>query len=495
MSQATSVKLNSNSKQAQEVRSQYENLEVGLERRGTKIILPDTPAEMTLDEGIQCLLRLKKQEEAEVAINEEVDALPYEGAVAFIEALRRIYGWVNPVPTPGFFGPRPPHMVGVEVGPGQFIQVPWGRIEIPGIEGYLNTSGTEREGLERFVIGGVVRQKFIGQVRKIAELTRQIVREESIYRGKALRLNVDEDSGDVNFNNIKFLDLSGVNEEELVYPETVMEQVKVNLFTPLEHTQVCRDNHIPLNTSVLFEGPFGTGKTLGAYVAAKKGVANGWTFIYLSRASGLKEALLFAKKFQPALIFAEDIDRVTSGDRDEETDDILNTIDGVDTKGCEIITVLTTNEVTKINKAMLRPGRLDAVITIGAPDAEAVNKLIRIYSKGQLAPTEDLTAVGKELQGQIPATIREVVERSKKYSVRRGTVDGKLTITADDLLRSAQGMKMHLELLNRDDKRPATAGEKLAEALTDLTHAGMNGMRETVDFTRSKVEEIHQRLN
>jgi SpoVK/Ycf46/Vps4 family AAA+-type ATPase len=72
---------------------------------------------------------------------------------------------------------------------------------------------------------------------------------------------------------------------------------------------------VPLKRGVLLEGPYGTGKTLTAFVTAKKCVENGWTFIMLDRVAALKEALTFARMYAPAVVFAEDIDRSVEGER------------------------------------------------------------------------------------------------------------------------------------------------------------------------------------
>ncbi|MEX0632803.1 hypothetical protein M8494_14790 [Serratia ureilytica] len=45
------------------------------------------------------------------------------------------------------------------------------------------------------------------------------------------------------------------------------------------------------------------------------------------------------------MIFCEDIDRAVSGERSVAMDDILNILDGIDTKANNIITVLTTNQL------------------------------------------------------------------------------------------------------------------------------------------------------
>ena len=131
--------------------------------------------------------------------------------------------------------------------------------------------------------------------------------------------------------------------------------------------------------------------------------------------------------------------------------DLLNTIDGVLTKNAQVITVLTTNHVERLDRAMLRPGRLDAVITVKAPEAEAVQRLVRLYGRGLVDANEDLGAVREALAGNIPATIREVVERSKLAMIG----NGRDTVTAGELLVATKGMERHLGLLNEVKAEPS----------------------------------------
>ena len=53
-----------------------------------------------------------------------------------------------------------------------------------------------------------------------------------------------------------------------------------------------------------------------------------------------------------------------------------------DSKDSEIMVVLTTNEVSKIHPAFLRPGRIDAVVSIRPPDTEATVRMVRRYGRG-----------------------------------------------------------------------------------------------------------------
>lgn len=420
-------------------------IHVDLERKGTKIILPE---EMPFNDGINWLRRWRDEEDTLVAISEDVQAYPMDGAFAFARAISQLNGFSQQVPTPGFFGSRPPVMIGLSTGVDESVQVPWGRVEIPGIKGYLETSYSRAEGnMPIFVIKGEVRKGDKEKVIQLANLTRRLVKNESIYRGRAIRVRFPDEMTDFDPSiSPKFLDTSKVKDKELIFSDETMQIIQTSIFTPIEHTAECRKNGIPLKRGILLEGPYGVGKTLTADVMSKLSEDNGWTFIYLQTVEDLAQAILFAKQYQPAVIFAEDVDSVVSGERRGSLNEILNTIDGIESKGTDIMVCLTTNHVERINKAMLRPGRLDAVISIRPPDAKAVEKLIRLYGRNRIGEGEPLNKVATELEGQIPALIREVVERSKLAAIHRNP-SGDLHLTEADLLIAASAMKRHLELL------------------------------------------------
>lgn len=421
---------------------------------GTQIVLPVINGKpLSYDEAILWLKRKKDEDEQEFAVNYEIHASPLDGAVAFQRAIAAKYGWSQGVPTPGFFGDKPPVMIGVPVGAGERINVPWGRIEIPGIEGHL-TTGMAPMPHPHFIVGGTVKKKHAENVKELVALTEKFLKEESIYKGKAIRVSFDyiDEDGDVEFYDPiqhapQFLELDGVTDNDLIFGEEVMAAINTGLFTPIEHAGACRKYGVPLKRGVLLHGPYGTGKTLTAYVSAVKAVRHGWTFIYLSDVSDLRAALRFAAQYAPAVLFAEDIDRAVTGDRSTDMDAILNTLDGVDTKGAEIITVLTTNHIEDINPAMLRPGRLDTLVEVLPPDAKAAERLVSLYGRGLLEEGIDLKKIGKALNGNIPAFIREVTERSKIAAIARLGNDIEGQVLESDLLEAAQAMKNHASLL------------------------------------------------
>lgn len=482
----------------------WQTQDVGIEHVGTKITLPAEPHKMTMEAAVAALQQKIKDENQIMDLIQQVEGYPYDAAVAFVKAMQRKYGWASPIPTPGFFGPTPPTLLTVRTGPKptDTIQVPMGSFLIPGVENpiMVHLAGDHNPtGQVVLCIHGKARKREKNLIMELVALTQQIMKEESIYKGKALRLKVKPDGTlDRNLEPL-FLETDHVQTGELVLSRPLNDQLNVSLFTPIRETAACTAHGIPLKRGILLEGPYGVGKSMTAAVTSKVCVDNGWTYILLDKVQGLKAALEFAREYQPAVVFAEDIDRVTAV-RDDKANDLLNTIDGVLNKDAKVITVLSTNHVDMIQQAMLRPGRLDAVISMTAPDAEAASRLILMYGRGLVRADEPLGNIGKELAGQIPATIREVVERSKLAMI----MGKRSMIIEDDLMIAAEGMKKHLDLLKPRDATP-TDGETLAAVLGRIVKPGdsnsgaiedikdkLNDLSETAGVTYSKVSEIKE---
>jgi transitional endoplasmic reticulum ATPase len=461
--------------------------EVNIHRKGDRIILPDG---MSLDEGIRWLQRKQKEEMTTVGISEVIEAFPLDGAVNFFRVLKEKYGWADLIPTPGFFGDNPPTMIAVDIGAGETMQVPWGRCQIPKVEGYLECNFQMIENRPVFCLQGEVVRRDEGVVHEIAELVRKKCKTDSIYRGKAIKMNFRDTDGNRirKFNPSfcpKFMETAGIKTDGLILSEATMQQVTTSLFNPVEYSERCRKQGIPLKRGVLLEGPFGTGKTLTAHVLAKKCVENQWTFLYLQDVRDLDLALNFAKLYEPAVVFAEDVDRIVGGDeRDDDMNSVLNLVDGVDSKHHEIMVVLTTNLVETIHSAFIRPGRIDAVVTIDPPDMSATVRLVRYYAGDKLvAEDADLQKAVKPLVGHNAAVIREAVERSKLSAVSNS--DEGLKIHANDVGIAAKSMAKHLELLNKPKGDEISHWERIGEAISGGVHRNMEDGRMLIPTCRS----------
>ena len=325
--------------------------------------------------------------------------------------------------------------------------------------------------------------------------TRKRLKEHSIYKGKTMRLSVTNGNLDALIEP-EFIDLTTIDENSLVLNNDVQTLVDVNIMTPIRRTSNCRKHGIPLKRGTLLYGPYGTGKSLTAAVTGKVAQQNGWTYVTVDDAEALAETLEFARQFQPCVVFAEDIDRVVGHDRSDGANEIINTIDSVLNKRDEVITVLTTNHIDKLPPVMLRPGRLDAVIPIDKPDADAAERLVRYYSGSLLGAGDQLPGLGDLLEGFIPATIREVIERSKLTML----MHGRDKLTGDDLKASAIGLKAHADLLVEKEDT-GSDGDKLAELLRKVVNpqledyseefskimGGIEGVGNGVDVTHGKI--------
>jgi transitional endoplasmic reticulum ATPase len=255
--------------------------------------------------------------------------------------------------------------------------------------------------------------------------------------------------------------------EGLIFSRDVEAAIEANLFTPIERVLDLVANDVPVKRTVLLSGTYGTGKTLAASVAAALAEANGVTYVYCEKASELPDALEFARQYQSpaAVVFCEDIDRELEGERDAGVDHILNTIDGIDSKSHNIITVLTSNNIDAITAPMLRPGRLDCVIDVAPPDAEAVGRLLRVVGNGSLHPDVNLERVSEVLAGNIPAVITEVVKRAKLVQLSRQARGTKIEFLSEEaLLSAAQAMQHQLDLLAESIEREAQQETPAVEA-------------------------------
>lgn len=429
---------------------------------GKEIIIPHG---MKYDDAIDILHRKQKYESEIVHLSYEVDAFVWDGALAFYKAMKQLFGFAMGEAIPSkliFAEDEKPTEIKVQTSADSYTMVPWGRFSLPGINGYVETISISKNGRVIFCIFSETKRIHKPAIKELAELTEKLAKEESIYKSKAFKVDLSK-----NMPIPQFLDLRKVKEDELILSDDIMSAVETNLFTPIEHTVECREYGIPLKRGVLLSGPYGTGKTLSAYVAAKKCERNGWTFLYCSDAHQLGDMIDFAKHYEPCVVFCEDIDRSVSGDRTSSMDYILNTIDGIEAKDREIMVILTTNHLEDIHKALLRPGRLDAVIPVEPPDAKAVEKLIRLYSGKALDEDIDLTEAGKTLEGNIPAVIRECVERSKLSSIKLGVSENGVKLTSEAILDSAKSMKKQIESLKESEVKPAIE-QRFADSFKEL---------------------------
>lgn len=476
-----------------------------VKREGRKIIVPGEPNPMPYAVAAEILLRKAKEEEEMVEFRETIPVFPWEGALAFKKGTERMFG----LPSEGityytWFGPQRPKEIQVQTGVDTKVSVPWGRFGFMGAEGdeFLELGTGSHEGQMSFAIHGQIKRKHLEMVRELADLTRRIAIEESIYRGKAIRMEFSDNSGaPLTWPNIRFLDVSGVDLKEMVYNKDIEDILEANVFNHIRDRDILAKIGVPFKMGVLLAGKYGTGKSLFARATAKVATDAGVTFVYLKKSTDLAKALDFALRYQPVVVFTEDVDQVIGEDRTESVNEIVNILDGLDSKGSRIMVVLTTNHLDKINKVLLRPGRVDLAVHIELPDSDAIARLIKLYGRGVIDHETDVTEAARIMVGHTPATIREVVERAKRLMVAR-THDPSTLVGTEDVTIAAKTVVQQAKLVEGEpDVAPISGAEAFRDEIVNKVHAkisrdledgGLNGgvtrLGENIAWIRDRME-------
>lgn len=453
--------------------------------RGTDVLLA-YKADVDLKQVYQQLGRLIAQEEEVIQVISPIMTFPWDGGIAMMKVLERDYGLVTNPPIP------PPEYRTVEVGVGKTVNVLWGAFAVPGIEGVIYPGTSMADGRIIFALQAQVKRKYKEEVEKIADRIREVVQKESIYRGQAFKVVFTDAEGRLlKLPEPKFMDLAGVSADELILNEDVYDSVETSIFNLIQYRRFLQEVGTSFRRGVLLAGRPGTGKTMTALVTAQMAVREGVSFLYCEKIQDFPHAIKFLASYNytPAVVFCEDIDRVVGMDRDDAANVILNTLDGIDSKGQEILSVLTTNNLEEIPETLARPGRLDDIIEMTPPDHTSVGNLLRKYARGMLDQSADLVEVSKALTGKIPAVVEEVVKKSKLAALGRAG-SPRFTITDADLMKSVRRMANQVRLLEREKDTVPHDMEILGDTLGKYIRGAMAAALERIDDKAALVEHV-----
>ena len=220
---------------------------------------------------------------------------------------------------------------------------------------------------------------------------------------------------------VTFEDVAGADEEK----EELQEVVDF-LRDPDKYTKIgARIPH-----GLLLVGPPGTGKTLLARAVAGEADVqflsiSGSDFVEMYvgvGASRVRDLFDQAKKVAPAIIFIDEIDAVgrkrgsgLGGGHDEKEqtlNQLLVEMDGFGrTEG--VIVLAATNRPDILDPALLRPGRFDRQIYVGAPDAKGREAVLKVHAKGKkLDGDVDLRSIAMATTGFTGADLSNLLNEA-----------------------------------------------------------------------------------
>ena len=227
---------------------------------------------------------------------------------------------------------------------------------------------------------------------------------------------------------------------------------------------------------VLLVGPPGTGKTLLARaVAGEANVAflsiSGSDFVELYvgvGASRVRDLFEQAKRVAPAIVFIDEIDAVGrqrgAGLGGGQTlNQLLVEMDGFSANE-GVIVIAATNRKDILDPALLRPGRFDRQIYVGAPDWRGRLAILQVHArKKPLADNVDLPAVAKATAGFTGADLANLLNEGALLAARRG----KAAISQQDLETAM------IKVIAGPEKksRVVSHAEKMLTAVHEAGHA------------------------
>ena len=232
---------------------------------------------------------------------------------------------------------------------------------------------------------------------------------------------------------------------------------------------------------VLLVGPPGTGKTLLARaVAGEANVAflsiSGSDFVELYvgvGASRVRDLFEQAKRVAPAIVFIDEIDAVGRqrgaglggghDEREQTLNQLLVEMDGFSANE-GVIVIAATNRKDILDPALLRPGRFDRQIYVGAPDWRGRLAILQVHArKKPLADNVDLPAVAKATAGFTGADLANLLNEGALLAARRG----KAAISQQDMETSM------IKVIAGPEKksRVVSHAEKMLTAVHEAGHA------------------------
>ena len=249
-----------------------------------------------------------------------------------------------------------------------------------------------------------------------------------VTSGRIPALESKTRQADAETTTVTFADVAGVDEAK----EEVKELVDF-LREPSRFEAI--GGRIP--KGVLLVGPPGTGKTLLARSIAGEAkvpflFASGSDFVEMYAgvgASRIRKMFKDARRHPSCIIFIDELvavgrsrggNSLSHEEREQTLNQLLVEMDGF-APNQGIVVIAATNRPDILDPALLRPGRFDRQVTVGAPDVKGREQILRIHARKVAVGVEvDLRQIARGTPGFSGAELANLVNEAALYAVRGG---------------------------------------------------------------------------
>ncbi|MGE3319192.1 MAG: AAA family ATPase [Candidatus Berkiella sp.] len=259
----------------------------------------------------------------------------------------------------------------------------------------------------------------------------------------------------------RFSDLAGLNE--------VKEQLN-DALDGLHHPEKYTRLGASPPRGILLYGPPGTGKTMMARALAGEAKVN---FINVSGAAfedrwvgtgttRVRNLFNMARRNAPCIIFIDEFDTLAlkrtedtgggaNNDRAQTLNQLLVEMDNLDkSRNTNIFVIGATNNISAIDKAVLRPGRMDSKIYFRLPNDAERNTIIKhLLESKHVKAKFDASKLANETRGYSPAELNNLINQAVIVAAKAG----KEFITEEDI---------------------ATVKDKVADEMMSIAKQGMD---------------------
>jgi len=343
------------------------------------------------------------------------------------------------------------------------IVVPSGGMSLPGFKSLnkdwkpvmqvsLNRSGDP-------VLNASVLRRDQNAVEGLFQYVKDHVQANCIYRGQVI---------DVAFDFIKLTDFQPKN---VALTETLRSKIELFVTGPLSHPEALDARKLPRKSGIFLYGPPGGGKTMAKTVCEYMAARMGACVVEVDPSLGISGFEAAAKRTEvlleagiPVVIGMEDMEKLARHDRAK----VLDILDGTNSKGQRRITIGTTNFLEQIDRAMLRPGRFDAVEFCGLPDRSAFEHLVKVLISAEDRGEIDYDVVFPFYEGFSYAFIANAVQTILRAAINTAKGDlGELAVSTDDLITAAHAVRGHFDLMQEEVEVEVPALDSLFNKIVD----------------------------